>query len=229
MLRVGTYHSFFGEVREEKFAMSERLRIFMFVCSDRNLLNLIFARQSETLLLLVDKKWTKRKDSLIRDFLSFDISYDTWTQLSSGDNDHLKDLSQIQFLVIDEADRMTQEHSFPQLIKILDLVNMANPSRDDDEDSDDEDDKGAATVSLMTEHSDSKTTNRLRPTTLKLKRRGRPYDPYYARQPGEIRATKTLLGVKFAVPVDQGYINEGTHESSAASICSGIAQICVQS
>ena len=62
--------------------------------------------------------------------------------MSSGDNDHLRDLSQIQFLVLDEADRMTQEHSFPQLIKILDLVNDANPSEEDeseDEEGDDDD------------------------------------------------------------------------------------------
>lgn len=67
-------------------------------------------------------------------------------QLSSGDNDHLRDLSQIQFLVLDEADRMTQEHSFPQLVKILDFVNAANPSEEDeseDEESDDESDDGS--------------------------------------------------------------------------------------
>lgn len=51
--------------------------------------------------------------------------------LSSGENDHLNDLSNIRFLVLDEADRMTQEHSFPQLVKILDSINAANPSEND--------------------------------------------------------------------------------------------------
>ena len=72
-------------------------------------------------------------------------------RLSSADNEHLKDLSQIQFLVLDEADRMTQEHSFPQLVKILDLVNDANPSKEDesdDEESDDEEDDGSRLLGL---------------------------------------------------------------------------------
>lgn len=61
--------------------------------------------------------------------------------MSSGEHEHLRDLSQIQFLVLDEADRMTQEHSFPQLIKILDLVNDANPAdENDDDDNEDESD-----------------------------------------------------------------------------------------
>lgn len=71
--------------------------------------------------------------------------------LSSGDNDYLRDLSQIRFLVLDEADRMTQEHSFPQLVKILDLVNDANPSQGDDseeEGSDDESDDGSRMLGL---------------------------------------------------------------------------------
>jgi len=65
-----------------------------------------------------------------------------WAMLSSGDIDHLKDLSQIRFLVLDEADRMTQEHSFPELVKILDLINVSNPSEkgDIDDDGDDESD-----------------------------------------------------------------------------------------
>ena len=43
----------------------------------------------------------------------------------------MNDLSNIRFLVLDEADRMTQEHSFPQLVKILDSINAANPSEND--------------------------------------------------------------------------------------------------
>jgi ATP-dependent RNA helicase DDX24/MAK5 len=64
-------------------------------------------------------------------------------QLSSGQHDHLKDLSQVQFLVLDEADRMTQEHCFPQLVKILDMINEANPrdEENEDESSDEEDDE----------------------------------------------------------------------------------------
>ncbi|KAG7355059.1 DEAD/DEAH box helicase domain protein [Nitzschia inconspicua] len=49
-----------------------------------------------------------------------------WAMLSSGDHAHLRDLSSIRFLVLDEADRLTQEHSFPQLIEILDAVHAAN-------------------------------------------------------------------------------------------------------
>lgn len=64
-----------------------------------------------------------------------------WAMLTSGENDHLRDLSQIQFLVLDEADRMTQEHSFPQLIKILDLVNDANPSEEDESEDEEDDDE----------------------------------------------------------------------------------------
>mmetsp|Transcript_25722 Transcript_25722/g.42195 ORF Transcript_25722/g.42195 Transcript_25722/m.42195 type:complete len:737 (+) Transcript_25722:103-2313(+) len=62
-----------------------------------------------------------------------------WAMLSSGDHEHLRDLSQVRFLVLDEADRLTQEHSFPQLVKILDAVHLANP-RDDEEGSDNDDD-----------------------------------------------------------------------------------------
>jgi len=55
----------------------------------------------------------------------------------------LTDLTQIKFLVLDEADRMTQEHCFPQMLSILSTIHEANPrdgDEDDDEDeSDDED------------------------------------------------------------------------------------------
>ena len=57
--------------------------------------------------------------------------------MSSRDYDHLNELSRIRFLVIDEADRMTNQGSFPQLSSILDAVQRANPM----EDSDDEDDE----------------------------------------------------------------------------------------
>ncbi|KAG7359102.1 DEAD/DEAH box helicase domain protein [Nitzschia inconspicua] len=56
-----------------------------------------------------------------------------WAMLSSGDHTHLRDLSSIRFLVLDEADRLTQEHSFPQLIEILDAVHTANPRETEDD------------------------------------------------------------------------------------------------
>jgi ATP-dependent RNA helicase DDX24/MAK5 len=60
-------------------------------------------------------------------------------QLSSGNHPHLNDLSQLRFLAIDEADRMTQQGGFPQLYSILDAVQKANPM--DDDESDDEEDE----------------------------------------------------------------------------------------
>jgi ATP-dependent RNA helicase DDX24/MAK5 len=46
-------------------------------------------------------------------------------------------LSQIRFLVIDEADRMVSQGSFKELGRILDAVQAANPMDEDDEDEDD--------------------------------------------------------------------------------------------
>lgn len=68
-------------------------------------------------------------------------------QISSQEHDHLKDLSHVQFLVLDEADRLTQDHSFPQMVEILERIHLENrgPFESDDEsddessDSDDED------------------------------------------------------------------------------------------
>jgi len=59
-----------------------------------------------------------------------------WDLLSSDNHPHLNDLSQVRFLVIDEADRMVQQGGFPELHKILDAVQRANPM--DEDDSDDE-------------------------------------------------------------------------------------------
>jgi ATP-dependent RNA helicase DDX24/MAK5 len=87
-------------------------------------------------------------------------------QLSSGEHEHLRDLSKIRFLVLDEADRMTQEHSFPQLIKILDAIHAANPREDaeegdeDDSESDEDDNdrllglpgvRGEAQLTMLTD------------------------------------------------------------------------------
>ena len=58
--------------------------------------------------------------------------------MSSREYSHLNNLSQIRYLVIDEADRMIQQGSFPQLAMILDAVQRANPN-DDEEEDDDED------------------------------------------------------------------------------------------
>eukprot|EP00522_Entomoneis_paludosa_P005391 CAMPEP_0172472264 /NCGR_PEP_ID=MMETSP1065-20121228/68248_1 /TAXON_ID=265537 /ORGANISM="Amphiprora paludosa, Strain CCMP125" /LENGTH=921 /DNA_ID=CAMNT_0013230395 /DNA_START=192 /DNA_END=2957 /DNA_ORIENTATION=+ len=61
-----------------------------------------------------------------------------WEMMSSREYEHLNELSQIRFLVIDEADRMIQQGSFPQLGRILDAVQQANPMDDDDSDDEDE-------------------------------------------------------------------------------------------
>jgi len=87
-----------------------------------------FARQSETPII-----------TRIALFLcvSFSIPLLTLylpTQMSSRDHGHLNDLSQIRFLVIDEADRMVQQGSFPQLVRILDAVQRANPLDEDESD-----------------------------------------------------------------------------------------------
>lgn len=63
-----------------------------------------------------------------------------WDLMSSGEHEHLSDLTQLRFLVIDEADRMVSQGSFPQLSNILQNVRLANPSLEDMEDSESEDD-----------------------------------------------------------------------------------------
>ena len=63
--------------------------------------------------------------------------------MSSREHPHLHDLSQLRFLVMDEADRMIQQGTFTQLKHILDAVHQANPlTESDDEDMEeaDEDD-----------------------------------------------------------------------------------------
>ena len=56
--------------------------------------------------------------------------------MSSGQHEHLNNLTQLRYLVIDEADRMIQQGSFPQLERILEAVHTANPLDDDNEDVD---------------------------------------------------------------------------------------------
>ena len=62
--------------------------------------------------------------------------------MSSKDYEHLNDLTRLSFLVVDEADRMIKQGSFPQLQQIFEVINTANPPPpdDDDDDDDDEDD-----------------------------------------------------------------------------------------
>ena len=74
-----------------------------------------------------------------------------WELISSQQYEHLNHLSQLRFLVIDEADQMvdmkasTQKYNpksrykFPELIQILDVIHKANPMMDDDEDDGDGD------------------------------------------------------------------------------------------
>lgn len=50
-------------------------------------------------------------------------------------------MSQLQFLVLDEADRLTQDHAFPQLLKLLERIHQANPGDDQDNDDEDDDDE----------------------------------------------------------------------------------------
>jgi len=63
----------------------------------------------------------------------------SFAQISKNEIPYLSDLSQIRFLVIDEADRMIQQNSFPQLSRILDAVQQSNPMDDDDDDDSDDD------------------------------------------------------------------------------------------
>ena len=84
-------------------------------------------------------------------------------KMSSGEHRHLSDLTKLRFLVIDEADRMISQNSFPQLQSILEKVRIANPSLEDmleddsDSDGDDDDDllqslpgvRGEAKVAML--------------------------------------------------------------------------------
>jgi ATP-dependent RNA helicase DDX24/MAK5 len=57
-------------------------------------------------------------------------------QMSSREHEHLTNLSQLRFLVIDEADRMIGQGSFPQLVNIFDAIHQANPLLESVDDSD---------------------------------------------------------------------------------------------
>jgi Superfamily II DNA and RNA helicases len=71
------------------------------------------------------------------------------TKMSSGDHSHLENLKKLQFLVVDEADRMISQGSFPQLERIFEKIQRANPSleyladhMEEEEDDDDSDSDG---------------------------------------------------------------------------------------
>lgn len=48
--------------------------------------------------------------------------------MATGDHKHLTDLKKLRFLVVDEADRMISQGSFPQLKGIFEKIQQANPS-----------------------------------------------------------------------------------------------------
>jgi ATP-dependent RNA helicase DDX24/MAK5 len=84
----------------------------------------------------------------LRCFLTFKLTtlsffHLVFFQMSSNEYSHLNELSQLRFLVIDEADRMIKQGSFPQLKQIFEVINQANPPPEDpnemDEESDDDD------------------------------------------------------------------------------------------
>lgn len=78
------------------------------------------------------------------------------TKMSSGDQSHLENLKKLQFLVVDEADRMISQGSFPQLERIFEKIQRANPSleyladhmEEDDDDDDSDSDGGVRLRSL---------------------------------------------------------------------------------
>jgi len=61
-------------------------------------------------------------------------------QMSSKEYTHLNDLSQLRFLVVDEADRMIKQGNFPQLQQIFEMINQANPPPPEDDSDEDESD-----------------------------------------------------------------------------------------
>ena len=82
--------------------------------------------------------------------------------MSSREHAHLNNLTALHFLVIDEADRMVQQGSFPQLERILEAVHAANPLSDDDEelaeDLEDDDQQNERLLSLPGVRGESRVT-----------------------------------------------------------------------
>ena len=68
--------------------------------------------------------------------------------MSSNEYSHLNDLSQLRFLVIDEADRMIKQGSFPQLKQIFEVINRANPPPSNAVEDDESDDTSDFVVAI---------------------------------------------------------------------------------
>ena len=81
-------------------------------------------------------------------------------QMSSEDHPHLMDLSKLRYLVVDEADRMIKQGSFPQLAQIFARINEANPppSEDGGDDVGDDDDDPDRLQSLPGIRGEAKVT-----------------------------------------------------------------------
>jgi len=62
--------------------------------------------------------------------------------MSSDEHSHLQDMSNLRFLVIDEADRLISTGNFPQLRQIFSYIQQKSPQpcEESDDDSDDESD-----------------------------------------------------------------------------------------
>lgn len=81
-------------------------------------------------------------------------------QMSSEEHPHLMDLTKLRYLVVDEADRMIKQGSFPELSKIFSLINEANPppSEDGGDGFDDDDDDPDRLKSLPGIRGEAKVT-----------------------------------------------------------------------
>lgn len=112
----------------------------------------VFARQSEiswvlshclVLVLYQQMPHSLMYPSLlpIRTFFNSVSSFFLVQQMSSNDHSHLQDLTNLRYLILDEADRMIRQGSFPQLTKIFDMINNANLPPKEEETSDDDDDE----------------------------------------------------------------------------------------
>ena len=60
--------------------------------------------------------------------------------MSSDEHSHLQDMSNLRFLVIDEADRLISKGNFPQLKQIFSYIQQKSPQPCDESDSDESED-----------------------------------------------------------------------------------------
>ena len=101
----------------------------------------------KTHLVLVAVSWKKLNFNILHCLV---VSHSTFAcfltlnkQMSSKEYTHLNNLSQLRFVVVDEADRMIKQGNFPQLQQIFEVINQANtppPDDNSDDESDSEDD-----------------------------------------------------------------------------------------